>query len=156
MQQYPLLQTKLFIPPIRPGLVSRSRLTERLNAGMDRKLTLVSAPAGFGKTTLISDWLAGCQQPAAWLSLDESDNDPTRFLVLQPYLPRTAHEVARVLSCNGQQPIPIAHHSGFGGRSPRSFRQTEVVVLDLPPRSRPIRRAVGWSPPVLRVPDHSR
>jgi LuxR family maltose regulon positive regulatory protein len=80
MQQYPLLQTKLYIPPIRRELVSRPRLVERLDAGMDRKLTLVSAPAGFGKTTLISEWLAGCQQRAAWLSLDESDNDPTRFL----------------------------------------------------------------------------
>jgi LuxR family maltose regulon positive regulatory protein len=55
MQQYPLLQTKLHIPPIRPELVSRPRPIERLNAGLDRKLTLVSAPAGFGKTTLVSD-----------------------------------------------------------------------------------------------------
>ena len=50
MEQYPLLQTKLYIPPIRSGLVSRPRLLERLSAGLDRKLTLVSAPAGFGKT----------------------------------------------------------------------------------------------------------
>jgi LuxR family maltose regulon positive regulatory protein len=62
--------------------VPRPRLIERLNQGLisGRKLTLVSAPAGFGKTTLVSEWLAGCSQPAAWLSLDESDNDPTRFL----------------------------------------------------------------------------
>ncbi len=52
MQQYPLLQTRLHVPPIRPGLVSRPRLIERLNAGLHRKLTLVSAPAGFGKTML--------------------------------------------------------------------------------------------------------
>jgi LuxR family maltose regulon positive regulatory protein len=45
-----------------------------------RRLTLISAPAGFGKTTLISEWIAGCQRPAAWLSLDEGDSDPTRFL----------------------------------------------------------------------------
>ena len=81
MSQYPILQTKLYIPPIRPGLVPRPRLTERLNGGLSRKLTLVSAPAGFGKTTLASEWLAGCAQPAAWLSLDEGDNDPARFLV---------------------------------------------------------------------------
>ena len=85
MQQHSLLQTKLYIPPIRPELVSRPRLIERLNAGLDRKLTLVSAPAGFGKTTLVSEWLAGCERlepkvRAAWLSLDEGDNDPARFL----------------------------------------------------------------------------
>jgi LuxR family maltose regulon positive regulatory protein len=80
MQQYPLLQTKLYIPPIRPELVSRPRLIERLNEGLDRKLTLISAPAGFGKTTLVSEWLTGRERPAAWLSLDEGDNDPIRFL----------------------------------------------------------------------------
>ncbi|MCP4541357.1 MAG: LuxR family transcriptional regulator [Chloroflexi bacterium] len=77
----PLLTTKLYIPPARPELVSRPRLIERLNAGLHRKLTLVSAPAGFGKTTLVSEWVAGCERPAAWLSLDEGDNDPTRFLI---------------------------------------------------------------------------
>ena len=82
-----ILRTKLFIPPLRPNLVPRPRLIERLNQGLQlgRKLTLVSAPAGFGKTTLVSEWIAGCEQiPAcagtAWLSLDEGDNDPTRFL----------------------------------------------------------------------------
>jgi len=75
----PLLATKLYIPPVRPELVPRPRLIERLNAGLHRKLTLISAPAGFGKTTLVSEWAAGCDQPAAWLSLDEGDNDPTHF-----------------------------------------------------------------------------
>jgi LuxR family maltose regulon positive regulatory protein len=75
----PLLQTKLYIPPPRPNLVSRPRLIERLNAGLQRKLTLVSAPAGFGKTTLLSEWVADCGRPVAWLSLDEGDNDPVRF-----------------------------------------------------------------------------
>ncbi len=76
----PLLQTKLYIPRPRPELVSRPRLIERLNAGLHRKLTLVSAPAGFGKTTLLSEWVAGCGRPVAWVSLDEGDNDPARFL----------------------------------------------------------------------------
>jgi len=81
----PLLQTKLYIPPIRPELVSRPRLIERLNAGLKRKLTLISAPAGFGKTTLASEWIAGCERieptiRTARLSLDEGDNDPVRFL----------------------------------------------------------------------------
>ena len=80
MQPHPILQTKLYVPPIRPELVSRLRLIERLNAGLHRKLTLVSAPAGFGKTTLVSEWVAGSDLHVAWLSLDEGDNDPTRFL----------------------------------------------------------------------------
>jgi LuxR family maltose regulon positive regulatory protein len=54
-------------------------LIERLNEGLHSKLTLVSASAGFGKTTLVSEWLAVCGRPATWLSLDEGDNDPTRF-----------------------------------------------------------------------------
>ncbi|MBP1611032.1 MAG: ATP-dependent transcriptional regulator, MalT-like, LuxR family, partial [Acidobacteria bacterium] len=75
-----LLLTKLFIPPSRPNVVLRPRLIERLNEGLHCKLTLISAPAGFGKTTLVSEWAAGCKQPVAWLSLDEGDNDPARFL----------------------------------------------------------------------------
>jgi len=78
----PLLTTKLYIPPIRPELVPRPRLIERLNAGLSRKLTLISAPPGFGKTTLVSEWIASreLQAHVAWVSLDEGDNDPARFL----------------------------------------------------------------------------
>lgn len=76
----PILATKLYIPPPRTRIVLRSRLIGRLNEGLHRKLTLVSAPAGFGKTTLVSEWVAGCERPAAWVSLDEGDNDPARFL----------------------------------------------------------------------------
>ena len=77
-----LLLTKLYAPPPRPNLVLRPRLVQRLNEGLSggRKLTLISAPAGFGKTTLVSEWLADNESPVAWLSLDEGDNDPTRFL----------------------------------------------------------------------------
>jgi len=75
----PLLTTKLYIPPVRPELVSRPHLIERLNTGLHRRLTLVSAPASFGKTTLLSEWATGCGRPVAWVSLDEGDNDPTRF-----------------------------------------------------------------------------
>ncbi len=76
----PILVTKLYIPLPRPKAVSRSRLLERLNDGLHRKLTLISAAAGFGKTTLISEWVAVCERPVAWLSLDEGDNDPACFL----------------------------------------------------------------------------
>jgi ATP/maltotriose-dependent transcriptional regulator MalT len=76
----PILATKLYIPPPRPKVVLRPRLIERLNESLRSKLTLISAPAGFGKTTLVSEWVAGCERPSAWLSLDEGDNDPARFL----------------------------------------------------------------------------
>ena len=76
----PILATKLYVPPHRPKVVLRPRLIERLNEGLQHKLTLISAAAGFGKTTLVSEWVAGYERPASWLSLDEGDNDPNRFL----------------------------------------------------------------------------
>src|SRR5215207_4376707 len=94
----PILTTKLYIPLPRPNVVLRPRLSERLNKGLYRKLTLISAPAGFGKTTLLSEWVASLSSElprpeltlnsqlltlnfrVAWLSLDEGDNDLTRFL----------------------------------------------------------------------------
>lgn len=74
-----LLKTKLYMPPLRSKIVSRSRLLERLKAGLNLKLTLVVAPPGYGKTTLLCEGLLGSRMPVAWLTLDEDDNDPTRF-----------------------------------------------------------------------------
>ena len=78
----PLLETKLYVPRWRTGLVPRGRLIERLDRGIERKLTLVSAPAGCGKTTVLAEWVAATpasERPAAWVSLDQSDNDPAIF-----------------------------------------------------------------------------
>jgi LuxR family maltose regulon positive regulatory protein len=88
-----ILATKLYVPPPRSKIVLRAQLIERLNEGLSsgRKLTLISAPAGFGKTTLVSEWIAaltpsplpmgeGLGVRVAWLSLDEGDNDPARFI----------------------------------------------------------------------------
>ncbi len=77
-----LLSTKLFTPPGRKNLVPRRRLTERLDKAWQqgKKLTLVSASAGYGKTTIVTEWVRNLQAKSAWLSLDEADNDPTRFL----------------------------------------------------------------------------
>jgi LuxR family maltose regulon positive regulatory protein len=75
-----LLATKLYIPAPRPDRVPRPRLTARLEAGAAGPLTLISAPAGFGKSTLLSEWIHTGGRPVAWVSLDEGDNDPIRFL----------------------------------------------------------------------------
>ena len=85
----PILVTKFFVPPLRKGMIERQGLINRMNDGLDRKLTLISAPAGFGKTTLISLWIENLRQEQAeqgescrfaWLSLDEADNDLIHFL----------------------------------------------------------------------------
>ena len=75
----PILTTKLFVPFVPSRAVLRSRLIKKLNQSEDKALTLVSAPAGFGKTTLVASWLSTQAKPAAWVSLDEYDNDPVRF-----------------------------------------------------------------------------
>jgi LuxR family maltose regulon positive regulatory protein len=74
------LTTKLYLPPARQTLVERPRLLEELNEGLKGKLTLISAPAGFGKTSLVTAWREQTDVPLAWLSLDEEDNEPLRFL----------------------------------------------------------------------------
>lgn len=78
----PLLATKFFVPPPGKFVVERPRLFKRLDECLHPscRLALIAAPAGFGKTTLLSNWATGCGQPVSWLSLDEGDNDPLRFL----------------------------------------------------------------------------
>ena len=107
----PILATKLYVPPSRRRVVLRPRLVERLDEGLaaGHRLTLLSAPAGFGKTTLVSDWVAGCRRPVAWLSLDAGDSDPGRFLTylvaaLQTVAPGIGQGVLAVLQ--SPQPPP--------------------------------------------------
>ena len=93
----PIRATRLYMPPPRSSLVPRRRLIERLDEGLRCRLTLVSAGAGFGKTTLVSEWVAGCERVdpevrPAWLSLDEGDGDPARFLT---YLVAALQTVAK-------------------------------------------------------------
>jgi LuxR family maltose regulon positive regulatory protein len=107
-----VLITKLYIPPVRPQVVARPRLVERLNNGRHGKMTLIAAPAGFGKTTVLSEWIAAYAQPVAWFSLDEGDSDPSRFLLyvvaaLQTIVPSLGVGSASALQ-SPQPPSPEA------------------------------------------------
>jgi LuxR family transcriptional regulator, maltose regulon positive regulatory protein len=87
-----ILRAKLYVPRSRPNAVPRARLDERLDEGVRRELTVVSAPAGFGKTTLLADWSRRSELPVAWVSLDERDDDPARFLSYLISAIETIHE----------------------------------------------------------------
>jgi LuxR family maltose regulon positive regulatory protein len=105
--QAPLIGTKLSAPPVRSGTVPRARLFEKLEAGLEGRVILLSAPAGFGKTTLIADWVRG--RTAAWLALDEGDNDPARFwayftAALQRLWPDAGQSILPMLTAS--RPIP--------------------------------------------------
>ncbi|HEX5692028.1 MAG TPA: LuxR family transcriptional regulator, partial [Roseiflexaceae bacterium] len=108
-----LLATKLFVPPARTNLVDRPRLFERIEAGLQEKLTLIAAPAGFGKTTLLSAWratAAGGEWSFGWVSLDRADNDPLRFwsyviTALDTLAPGVGSNALALLQA--PQPVPI-------------------------------------------------
>ncbi len=106
-----LIDSKLYVPKVQPGLVVRPRLLERLRRGADARLTLVSAPAGFGKTTLLAEWLraaAGDDRSVAWLSLDPADDEPASFwtyvvTALQRAVPGVGSTALELL---GASPLP--------------------------------------------------
>ena len=128
-----LLGTKLFIPRPRKNLVSRPHLVERLNAGLDRKLTLIAAPAGFGKTTLLSEWIPQSPRCVTWLSLDEADNDSTRFWAyfitsLQGLRPQLGESVLALLQSLQASPIPSILTALINDVS--AFPDAFAIVLD--------------------------
>ena len=131
-----LLQTKLYIPQARPDLVSRPLLVERLNAGLDGNLTLVSAPAGFGKTTLLSQWAGRHERSVAWVSLDRGDNDSTRFwtyviAAMQRVRPNLGETVLSALSASQRQaPLTEAMLTGLINEIAEADAQPFVLVLD--------------------------
>ena len=114
-----LLSTKLHVPRPPPGFVLRPRLVEALDQGLARQLTLVCAPAGFGKTALLANWARSGERPVAWLSLDAADNDPARFW---------RHAVAaleRACPGIGQRAGPL-----LGPPSPPSFEGLVTVLVN--------------------------
>ena len=129
------LKTKLAIPPLRHRLLKRFRLIERIERGVEGgcRLTLISAPAGFGKTTLIGTWLAASDRAAAWLSIDEADNDPVRFLeyliaALQTVKEGMGRDLARVLQAP-QTPSPLSLMAALIDEI-AAYGQPFVLVLD--------------------------
>ena len=138
-----LLSTKLFIPPPRPDHVSRPRLVQRLDEGLrlGRRLSVLSAPAGYGKTTLVSEWIAhrdGTDPPlhATWFSLDDGDNDPARFFA---YLAAALQNVA---------PQP---GDGQPGRLQRL-----VAAPQLPPLERLVTALINDVAAAFNIPSGSR
>ena len=98
----PFLTTKFLLPTTREDIIPRQNLIELLKQSLSNKLTIVSAPAGFGKTTLIGDWIKQQKISAAWLTLDENDNDPIRFLsyylkALQTIVPDFGETILEIL-----------------------------------------------------------
>jgi hypothetical protein len=133
----PILTTKLYLPPPRPNIVLRPRLVERLNESLHCKLTLISAPAGFGKTTLPSAWVVLCDRQVAWLSLDDGDSDPTRFLA---YLVAALQTIAVTLGegcCVCSKPLSHQQLNRF--RPPCSMKSPPTQRLS-PRPARPERR----------------
>ena len=137
----PILHTKLHIPDPRPGLVPRPRLLARLDEGAARQLTLIAAPAGYGKTTLVAAWIANLRSRQAdhpppviaWLSLDSSDDDPARFLTYLEAALQKAHASLEAAPLSGtttpeagglrSQMVALINRIGYGG--------CEVVTLPI-------------------------
>jgi len=128
-----ILTTKLFIPASRSKTVPRPRLLERVSDGLTHKLTLISAPAGSGKTTLVSEWATHCGQPVAWLSLDDGDNDSVRFLrylimALQSIKPAIGKGILGLLE--SPQPPPVETLLAALLNDIAALKGDSVLVLD--------------------------
>jgi LuxR family maltose regulon positive regulatory protein len=128
-----LLRTKFFVPPIRSKQIARPRLSDLIHRGLDRALILVSAPAGYGKTTLVSSWLKDKKIPSAWLSLDGGDNDPIRFLqyllaALVPIAPAIEGDLFGMLQ--GIQPAQFENVINLLANELASSPNPFVLVLD--------------------------
>jgi LuxR family maltose regulon positive regulatory protein len=145
------LATKLFIPqlPSTQDVLPRPRLVRQLNSGLHRKLTLISAPAGFGTTTLLAEWIPQSERRVAGVSLDVADNDPTRFFVyvitslqlLQADFGRSLLEALQ-----SSQPPPLeALVSGLVNEISRALPEFALVLEDYHViRTQAIHNALPW------------
>ncbi|MGD9029170.1 MAG: AAA family ATPase, partial [Anaerolineae bacterium] len=162
-QPQPLLTTKLYVPSPRPNWIPRPRLLQRLDQGLSAagtfsptRLTLVSAPAGYGKTTLLAEWVAQAGQPVAWLSLEESENDPARFL---------AYLAAALEKLPGCPPLPAPADRAIPGEATLTMlvnriserHSPTVLILDdfhrvtAPQVHEVVEYLLDHAPPTLRL-----
>lgn len=137
-QAQTILATKLYVPRPRAGFVRRERLLRRLEAGLapqerpdGHKLALIAAPAGYGKTTLLAEWIAQTRLPVAWLSVDEGDNDPGRFLTYLTAALETLPGFALSLSADGPSPSGEAHVTSLLNRASQLPEPAALVLDDL-------------------------
>ena len=141
-----VLTTKLFAPSTYPELVSRLHLYERLDKGLTRKLTLVSAPTGFGKSTLVTGWLSEKAYLAAWLSLDQGDNDPARFWMYLIAAIQTIHDeigkealqIVSVPKLRSIEPVAISLINDIF-----QLDQDLILILDFPDTQKAMKTSVG-------------
>jgi LuxR family maltose regulon positive regulatory protein len=158
--QRDVLATKLHVPQPRPGFLPRPRLLERLDEAPAAELVLVCAPAGFGKTALLSDWARSVRRPVAWLSLDQGDNDPARFwrhvaAALDRVCPGIAEQVAPLLG----PPAPPSFEGLVTALINELAAQPEQVLLVLDDYhlvdAQPVHASIGFllehRPPGLRL-----
>ena len=128
-----LIRTKLHRFTIPEGYVHRPRLVERLEQNRQRPLTLVSAPAGYGKSTLVSSWLQACASPSAWVSLDKNDDDLHLFLnyflaAVQTMFPDAASETMTLVNAPTLPPLSVLGILSRG-ISPKSRRASSICPL---------------------------
>lgn len=155
-----VITTKLYIPAPRPNAVVRDALIARLNEGLHHRLTLISAPAGFGKTSLVSAWSGGCGRPVAWLSLDDADTDLARFLTylvaaLQTIAPTLGDDLVALLQ-SSQPPAldallpPLLNQIATLPR-PALLVLDDAHVLDAGPIHQALAALVEHLPPQLHL-----
>lgn len=157
----PVLATKLFIPPHRSKVVVRPRLIERLNKGLGRQLTLLSEPAGFGKTTLLAEWVAGCGRPPG-----EGDGDPARFLAyliaaLQTTYSKAGKEVLGSLQSPQHMlltPVAFVKKARFapmGSRSAGNMKKELIALAELVEAGR-LKAVIDRTYPLERIAEAHR
>lgn len=156
-----LLTTKLHHPRLRTPFVVRPHLVARLQAGMASALTLVSAPAGFGKTTLLTQWITATSLPVAWLTLEPADNEPTRFLTyliaaLQTLLPQSGALALTLLQT--AQPVPpeavltaLSNELMHYPTGDLILVLDDYYVIDAPPIHRGVAFLLEHLPPCLHL-----
>jgi LuxR family maltose regulon positive regulatory protein len=155
-----LLRTKFFPPPVRAGQIARPRITDLIDQAPDQAIILVSAPAGYGKTTLVGGWLSQSQFPGAWLSLDEGDNDPVRFLqylltALRPIIPAMGDELLDMLrgirTAQWDSLVTILANALAGSDVPFALVLDDLHVLSARPVLDMLAFLVEHLPPRMRL-----